>query len=349
MPRHESSTPGPCLVHVRHTPGLLIRHYQRLSVVLSSELDEIHRFNKSQQDAFLPAVEEGLLVLIGATTENPYFEVNAPLLSRSSLFRLHPLSPDAVRTVLQRGLENEEATADEEALEHLVGRADGDARVALNALEVAIALAKGTVTLADAEAALDARALRYERDEHYDIVSAFIKSIRGSDPDAGLYWLARMLEAGEDARFIARRLVILASEDVGMADPMALLTADAAARAVEFVGLPEAQLNLAHAVIHLATAPKSNRVTAALGHAQQDVKDRPAGEVPMHLRSAGYYGAKKLGHGIGYEYPHDDPRGWVPQEHRPPEVAGRVYYQPSDHGFEREIAERMRARELNEQ
>ena len=308
-------------------------------------LDEIHRFNKAQQDAFLPAVEEGLLVLIGATTENPYFEVNAPLLSRSSLFRLQPLSPDAVRTLLERGLEKEKAEADEEALAHLVGRADGDARVALNALEVAIALAEGRVGLADAEAALDARALRYERDEHYDIVSAFIKSLRGSDPDAGLYWLARMLEAGEDARFIARRMVILASEDVGMADPMSLLVADAAARAVEFVGLPEAQLNLAQAVIHLATAPKSNRVTAALGQAQQDVREKPAGEVPIHLRSAGYYGAKKLGHGIGYEYPHEDPRGWVPQEHRPPEVAGRVYYEPSDHGFEREIAERMQARE----
>ena len=310
-------------------------------------LDEIHRFNKSQQDAFLPAVEEGLLVLIGATTENPYFEVNAPLLSRSSLFRLLPLSPDAVRTLLDRGLGHEQALADNDALDHLVGRADGDARVALNALEVAIALAGdgATVSLADAEAAPDARALRYERDEHYDIVSAFIKSVRGSDPDAGVYWLARMLEAGEDARFIARRLVILASEDVGMADPMALLVADAAARAVEFVGLPEAQLNLAQAVIHLATAPKSNRVTAALGGAQGDVKDRPAGEVPMHLRSTSYFGAEKLGHGIGYEYPHDDPRGWVPQEHRPPEVAGRVYYQPSGHGFEREIAERMRARD----
>ena len=310
-------------------------------------LDEIHRFNKAQQDAFLPAVEDGLLVLVGATTENPYFEVNAPLLSRSSLFRLQPLSPDAVRALLDRGLEYEQADADDEALDHLVGRADGDARVALNALEVAIALAGDgrTVTLADAEAALDARALRYERDEHYDIVSAFIKSVRGSDPDAGLYWLARMLEAGEDARFIARRLVILASEDVGMADPMSLLVADAAARAVEFVGLPEAQLNLAQAVIHLATAPKSNGVVAALGAAQGDVKDRPAGEVPMHLRSASYFGAKRLGHGIGYEYPHDDPRGWVPQEHRPPEVAGRVYYRPSDHGFEREIAERMQARE----
>jgi putative ATPase len=308
----------------------------------------VHRFNKSQQDAFLPSVEEGLLVLVGATTENPYFEVNAPLLSRSSLFRLHPLTPDNIRELLGRGLATEKAEADDEAIAHLVDRADGDARVALNALEVAIALAGGagsTVTLAEAEAALDARALRYERDEHYDIVSAFIKSVRGSDPDAGLYWLARMLEAGEDARFIARRLVILASEDVGMADPMSLLVADAAARAVEFVGLPEAQLNLAHAVIHLATAPKSNRVTAALGGAQGDVRERPAGEVPMHLRSSAYFGAKKLGHGTGYEYPHEDPRGWVPQEYRPPELADRVYYEPSDHGFEREIAERMRARE----
>jgi len=310
-------------------------------------LDEVHRFNKSQQDALLPSVEEGLIVLIGATTENPYFEVNAPLLSRSSLFRLEPLSPEALHRLLHRGLEHEGAKADDDALAHMVDKADGDARVVLNALEVAIALAGDgqPVTLADAEAALDARALRYERDEHYDIVSAFIKSIRGSDPDAGLYWLARMLAAGEDARFIARRLVILASEDVGMADPMALLVADAAAHAVELVGLPEAQLNLAHAVVHLATAEKSNRVVAGLWAAQADVKDRPAGQVPAHLRSASYHGAEKLGHGIGYEYPHDDPRGWVPQEYRPPEVADRVYYQPSDHGFEGEVAERMRARQ----
>jgi putative ATPase len=196
--------------------------------------------------------------------------------------------------------------------------------------------------LADAEAALDARALRYERDDHYDVISAFIKSVRGSDPDAGLYWLARMLEAGEDARFIARRLVVLASEDVGMADPMALLVADAAARAVEFVGLPEARLNLAQAVVHLATAPKSNRVYKALAQASADVRDKPAGEVPAHLRDASYYGARKLGHGAGYDYPHDDPRGWVPQTYRPPEVAGRVYYEPSGHGFEEEVAERMR-------
>jgi putative ATPase len=315
-------------------------------------LDEVHRFNRAQQDVLLPHVEEGVLVLIGATTENPYFEVNAPLLSRSSLFRLEPLAPDAVRTLLGRGLELEGATADDDALAHIVDRADGDARVALNALEVAVALARAAqdtaegdspnISLPEAEAALSARALRYERDEHYDVVSAFIKSVRGSDPDAGLYWLARMLEAGEDARFIARRLVILASEDVGMADPLGLVVADAASRAVEVVGLPEAQLNLAHAVVYLATAPKSNRVTTALGRARADVRERPVGSVPMHLRDSHYRGATGLGHGVGYEYPHDDPRGWVPQDHRPPEVAGRVYYEPSGHGTEQEVAQRMR-------
>ncbi|MFP5318958.1 MAG: replication-associated recombination protein A [Acidimicrobiia bacterium] len=310
-------------------------------------LDEVHRFNRSQQDALLPWVEEGILVLVGATTENPYFEVNSPLLSRSLLFRLEPLGPDAARSVLDRGLAELGATAEPDALDHLIDKAEGDARMALNALEVAAALAGGrgsqAVQLADAEAALNARALRYERDEHYDTISAFIKSVRGSDPDAGLYWLARMLEAGEDARFIARRMVVLASEDVGMADPTALVVADAAARAVEFVGLPEASLNLAQAVVHLATAPKSNRVYQGLRRAQQDVRERPAGAVPAHLRDASYHGARKLGHGAGYDYPHDDPRGWVPQEYRPPEVAGRVYYEPSDHGFEREVGERMRS------
>ena len=306
-------------------------------------LDEVHRFNKAQQDALLPHVEEGVIVLIGATTENPYFEVNAPLLSRSTLFRLEPLGADEMRELLQRGLDVEGATADDDALDHLVDRADGDARSALVGLEVAVALAgdRRHVTLADAEAAVSARAIRYERDEHYDVISAFIKSIRGSDPDAGLYWLARMLEAGEDARFIARRLVILASEDVGMADPMALLVADAAARAVEFVGLPEASLNLAQAVVHLATAPKSNRSAMGLWNAQGDVRDRPQGQVPAHLRDAHYRAARTLGHGVGYEYPHDDPRGWVPQTYRPPEVADRTYYDPSPHGFEAEVRRRM--------
>jgi putative ATPase len=286
---------------------------------------------------------------VGATTENPFFEVNAPLLSRSTLFRLEPLGPEHLRAVVARALTHEGVTADDDAVAFLVGMVDGDARAALNSLEVAIALAPGPrVTLADVEAARSTRALRYEEDDHYDVVSAFIKSIRGSDPDAGLYWLARMLAAGEDARFIARRLVILASEDVGMADSMGLVVADAAARAVEFVGLPEAQLNLAHAVVYLATAPKSNRAMAALGRAQADVADRPAGPVPAHLRDAHYRSARRLGHGVGYEYPHDDPRGWVPQEYRPSEVAGRAYYQPSPHGHEREIDERMRARRTPE-
>jgi putative ATPase len=299
-------------------------------------LDEVHRFNKAQQDALLPAVEDGTLTLVGATTENPFFEVNPPLLSRSTLFRLHPLEPDDVRLLLERGLEAEGATAEVDAVDHLADRAGGDGRAVLTALEVAVALSGEArhVDLAVAEAALDMRALRYGRDEHYDIVSAFIKSIRGSDPDAGLYWLARMLAAGEDARFIARRLVILASEDVGMADPMSLLVADAAARAVEFVGLPEAQLNLAQAVVHLATAPKSNSVTTALGRAMGDVENQPAGEVPVHLRDAHYKGAAKLGHGAGYVYPHDDPRGWVPQQYRPDLVADHRYYEPSPHGHE---------------
>ena len=308
-------------------------------------LDEVHRFNKAQQDALLPSVESGLLVLIGATTENPFFEVNAPLMSRSTLFRLEPLGPEAVRSLLKRGLAAEEVAADDDALDLLVDRSAGDGRHALTSLEVAAALTVGRggdrVSMVDAEAALGTKALRYGRDEHFDVISAFIKSIRGSDVDAGLYWLARMLDAGEDARFIARRLVILASEDVGMADPISLVVADAAARAVEFVGLPEAGLNLAQAVVHLATAPKSNRVTVALGRAGVDARASGVGEVPMHLRDAHYRGAAQLGHGDGYRYPHDDPTGWVDQRHRPDEVEGNVYYDPSSHGAESEVAERM--------
>jgi putative ATPase len=324
-------------------------------------LDEVHRFNKAQQDALLPAVESGLLVLVGATTENPFFEVNPPLLSRSTLFHLEPLSVDAVTRLVRRGLEVEGAQIDDDALVLLVERAGGDGRHALTSLEVAVALAherRGVrrdgggggaadavpVTVDDVEAALGTKALRYGRDDHYDVVSAFIKSIRGSDADAGLYWLARMLEAGEDARFIARRLVILASEDIGMADSLSLVVADAAARAVEFVGLPEAQLNLAHAVVHLASAPKSNRVTVAIGRARADVKERAAGEVPPHLRDAHYKGAKSLGHGRGYEYPHDRPAGWVDQQHRPAELEGRVYYEPSSHGAEERVRQRMQER-----
>jgi len=308
-------------------------------------LDEVHRFNKAQQDALLPAVESGLITLIGATTENPWFELNAPLMSRATLFRLERLGHDHLRTLLERALAHEGASADPEALDLLADRADGDARSTLTALEVAIALAgdpPAHVTQAHAEAALSTRSLRYGRDDHYDVISAFIKSLRGSDPDASLYWLARMLAAGEDARFIARRMVILASEDIGLADSMALCVADAAARAVEFVGLPEAALNLAHAAVYLATAPKSNRAAAALWRAQADVQNLPAGEVPVHLRDAHYLQAKTLGHGRGYDYPHDDPRGWVPQQYRPDNVEGRSYYEPSHHGAEVEIGERMR-------
>ena len=318
-------------------------------------LDEVHRFNKTQQDALLPHVEEGLIVLIGATTENPYFSLTGPLLSRSTLFRLDPLEPDDIRTLLERALTDSERglgaadlSVDTDALDHLVDRSEGDARHALTSLEVAGALAaedgRSKVTLADAEAALALRAVRYGDDEHYDVLSAFIKSIRGSDPDAGLYWLARMLEAGEDPRLVARRLVILASEDIGMADPQSLLVADAAARAVEFVGMPEARLNLAQAVIHLALAPKSNSVIAGIGAAIEDVRDRPTGAVPVHLRDASYPGARNLGHGEGYVYPHDAPAGWVPQQYRPADVEARVYYRPGAQGHEAELGELLERR-----
>ena len=306
-------------------------------------IDEVHRFNKAQQDALLPAEEEGLVVLIGATTENPFFSVNSPLLSRATLWRLEPLSDADIAEVINRGLAAENSRAEEDAVAALVSVADGDARAALGTLEVALALAGGEpVTVAVVERARAGRLQHQGPDAHYDQVSALIKSIRGSDPDAALYWFARMLEGGEDARFIARRLVILASEDVGLADPLALVVADAAARAVEFVGLPEAQLNLAEAVVYLATAPKSNRVTTALGRARADARDGPRGDVPAHLRDASYRGARDIGHGEGYQYPHDDPRGWVEQDYRPAQVAGRVYYEPSDHGAEAALAERMR-------
>jgi len=323
-------------------------------------LDEVHRFNKAQQDALLPAVESGVLVLIGATTENPFFEVNAPLRSRSTLFRLETLDPDAIAELIRRGLRVERATATEEAVDHLAGRASGDGRQALTTLEVAIALAAADesaaeptdsgadhdpdiphVTLAQAEAATDLKSLRYGRDEHYDITSAFIKSMRGSDPDAALYWLARMLEAGEDPKFIARRLVIFASEDVGLADHRALLVAMAAAQAVQFVGLPEARINLAHATVHLATAPKSNSAYDGLNRAVGDVVELPVGEVPMHLRDGSYQGAKSLGHGVGYQYPHHDPRGWIEQDHLPPHLADRGYYRPKPHGEEAAIVARF--------
>ena len=308
-------------------------------------LDEIHRFTKSQQDALLPSVEDGTLTLIGATTENPFFEVNPPLRSRSTLFRLEPLGTRGDRAAWSgAGSRPKARRRTDEAIDLLADRAGGDGRQVLTSLEVAVALAgptTGSSTLEHIEAALGTSALRYGRDDHYDVISAFIKSIRGSDPDAGLYWLARMLEAGEDARFIARRLVILASEDVGMADPMALVVAVAAAQAVEHVGLPEAQLNLAQAVVHLATAPKSNRSALGIWNARTDVTSGVLGRGAGPPPGLALPGSQVLGHGAGYEYPHDDPRGWVPQAYRPEEIADRRYYEPTGLGYEQKVAERM--------
>jgi putative ATPase len=316
-------------------------------------IDEVHRFSKSQQDVLLPAVEDGLVVFIGATTENPFFEVNPPLLSRASLWRLHPLSPDNLRTLVRRGLDLEDADATDDAIDAVVAASEGDARAALTTVEVAVALARAAkpdagggeavaaasdtdesrdvrvvLTIDDMARARDGRLFHQGADEHYDQISALIKSMRGSDADAALYWMARMIEGGEDARFLARRMVILASEDIGLADPQALLVAEAAARAVEYVGLPEAALNLAEAVIYLARAPKSNAVVVALGRAQADVRSGANQEVPTHLRDAHYKGAAQLGHGEGYVYPPDDPSGALGQQYRPEALEGRVYYEP---------------------
>jgi putative ATPase len=300
-------------------------------------VDEVHRWSKAQQDVLLPAVEEGTITLIGATTENPHFSLVSPLLSRSLLLRLEPLDEADLRALLDRaladrhhGLGEMELGADPEALAYLAESAGGDARQALAGLEAA-AMAVGPggrLTRALAEDVVQRRALVYDRDTHYDVISAFIKSLRGSDADAGLYWLARMLEAGEDPRFIARRMIILASEDIGMADPQALVVAVAAAQAVEHVGLPEVQLNLAHTAIYLARAPKSNAVLAALSRARADaVSNDP---VPAHLRDASYPAARKLGHGEGYVYPHTDPEGPEGQAYRPDRAEGRRYVEGSE-------------------
>jgi putative ATPase len=308
-------------------------------------VDEVHRWSKSQQDVLLPAVEEGTVTLIGATTENPYFSLVTPLLSRCILMRLEPLTDDDVRALLERALVDEDrglgkmgVEVSDEALSHLVEVAGGDARVALTGLEAAVLAARAagedTVARDRAADAVQKKAIVYDRqgDAHYDVISAFIKSIRGSDPDATLFWLARMIEAGEDPRYIARRMVVHASEDIGLADPRALQIAVAAAQAVEYVGLPEARLNLAEAAIYLARAPKSNSVITALGKAQEDaVSSDP---VPLHLRDAHYPAAKRLGHGKGYKYPHDYPGRRVDQDYRPARFEGRRYYEPSGEGEE---------------
>jgi len=312
-------------------------------------VDEVHRFSKTQQDALLPAVENRWVSFIGATTENPFFSVVSPLLSRSLLLTLQPLSDDDMREVISRALADPRGlggavTLDDEAADHLVRLAGGDARRTLTYLEAAaLGLPEGgRIDVQALERAVDRAAVRYDRDgdQHYDVISAFIKSMRGSDVDAALHYLARMIAAGEDPRFIARRLIVHASEDVGMADPTALQTAVAAAQAVEFVGLPEARINLAQAVIHISLAPKSNAVIKAIGAADADVRAGLVGAVPAHLRDAHYPGAGKVGHGKGYRYPHDFDDGIVPQRYAPDSVADRRYYEPSQHGLEARIAER---------
>jgi putative ATPase len=325
-------------------------------------LDEIHRFNKAQQDALLPAVEEGLLTLIGATTENPYFEVNSALLSRCQIYELRPLEPGQVEGLLRRALSDPERgiaeppPVEDAALEMLAHRSGGDARVALSALERAVERASDfdhsgggskseAIDVAAIEDALQRKALDYDRqgDRHYDFVSAWIKATRGSDVDASLYYLAVMLEGGEDPRFIARRMVILASEDVGNADPQALLVADAAARAVDRVGLPECALNLAQATVYLALAPKSNASYKGLGAARAEVRENGARTPPDYLRDAHYPGAKTLGRGEGYRYAHDEPGGVSDQQLLPEGLEGRRFYTPTDRGFEAELGRRLEA------
>jgi putative ATPase len=320
-------------------------------------VDEIHRWNKSQQDALLAHVEDGTIVLIGATTENPYFEVNAPLISRSRIFRFERLTDEEIRELINRGLSDSDrglgrlnVEIDEEALEHLVTISGGDARNALNALESSAQAAspdengKRRITLELAEEGAQARALSYDKhgDEHYDTISAFIKSVRGSDPDAALYWLAKMLLAGEDPKFIARRLVILASEDIGNADPLGLVVANAAAQAVMFIGLPEAQLTLSQATTYLASAPKSNAATIAIGRALEDIRAHGPAPVPLHLKDSHYPGGKSMGHGRDYLYPHDYPGSFVEQEYVPEGAKSGRYYEPTENGVEVEIGRRLK-------
>lgn len=319
-------------------------------------IDEVHRFNKTQQDALLPAVEDGTVIFIGATTENPFFEITRPLLSRSRVFKFEPLDDGHISSILRRALEDKErglgeynVAFDEGAFSHLVKTANGDARAALNALELAVITTRPDesgirrITLEIAEESIQQRVLGYDKsgDNHYDVASAFIKSMRGSDPDATAYWLARMIAAGEKPEFIARRILIQAAEDVGLADPQALLVAQAAAWAVNFVGWPEAGLILAEAALYVATAPKSNSCYIALKKAKSDVETERTGEVPPHLRDASYKGASSLGHGKGYKYPHDYPGHYIIQQYLPHTLAGKTYYQPSDSGYEGMIRERL--------
>ena len=317
-------------------------------------LDEIHRFNKSQQDALLPGVEDGTVILVGATTENPFFEVNSPLISRCTLFRLEALTPDDLLELIQRAMADQDrgvgangmAIADNAAVS-LAERTGGDARLVLNALEMAAYVASGrgsaTIETGDIEESLQRRIIRYDKsgDQHYDIVSAFIKSMRGSDPDAAMFWLHTMLGAGEDPEFIARRMIIFASEDVGLADPSALSQAVGAFHALQVVGLPEASFALSQAAVYLATAPKSNSITRAMARAREAVENNPGAQVPAHLRDAHYPGARQLGHGAGYRYPHDYEGHIVQQKYLPDAFVGAAIYVPETEGHERDIADRL--------
>ena len=319
-------------------------------------IDEIHRFNKAQQDALLPFVEKGTITLIGATTENPYFEVNNALMSRSMLFKLEPLNENHIKKVVKRALEDKEVgfgntniCIEEEAISYLANMANGDARRALNALELSVLTTdrdedgKINITLEVVKECLQKKHIKYDknRDEHYDVISAFIKSMRGSDPDAAVHYLARMIYAGEDPKFIARRIVIAAAEDVGNADPIALLVANNAAEAVHFVGMPEARIILAQAAVYIASAPKSNASYLAINKALRDVEEGNIGDVPAHLRDQSYSGAKKLGHGLGYLYPHDYEGSFVKQQYLPDALARTVYYEARDNGYEKKIKERL--------
>ena len=319
-------------------------------------IDEIHRFNKGQQDYLLPFVEDGTVILIGATTENPYFEVNPALVSRSLLFELQPLEPKDVEKLLQRAVEDEEkgmgaygAVLEEDARTFLADICGGDARSALNALEIGVLSTAPSadglihITLDVAEECIQRRKLRYDKggDNHYDVISAFIKSMRGSDPDAAVYYLARMIEAGEDPKFIARRIMICAAEDVGMADPRALMVAAAADFALERVGMPEGQIPLAEAAVYVATAPKSNASYIAIENARNAVRQTQIKTVPPHLQDAHYKGAAKLGRGTGYKYAHDFPGHYVRQQYLPDELAGAVFFEPGDNGYEKEVKEYM--------
>lgn len=331
-----------------------MRMFQKRTILF---IDEIHRFNKSQQDALLPAVEDGTIILVGATTENPYFEVNSPLISRSRIFQLRHLTAKEVRTVLERALADKErglgkyqVTITDEAINHLAEVANGDARIALNALELAVlttpedAVGVIQIDLGVAEESIQKRALNYDKhgDNHYDTISAFIKSMRGSDPDATLYWLAKMIYAGEDPRFIARRILIHAAEDVGLANPYALLVAAAAAQAVEHVGMPEGRIPLAEAALYIATAPKSNSAKTGIDAALAAVEKEEVGPVPIHLRDTSYPGASKLGNGKGYKYPHDYPGNYIPQNYLPLEIQGRKFYEPSNNGYEKQLQELLK-------